>query len=810
MEVNNEGAGTSGTSINSHLDSYDSLHLKLKSLVLQIDKYLNLRTEDSALLIIKHLQALSMTIDVNIFDPKSPLGNKLYIGLYNLFTNIEPQSQMSWYCVDTISNACNNSSARQTLIHTYNFIPSLSRLLCDQLTCVKKKKLLKLIQDLSCGIKISWQIPHLPDLIATLTKWVESQDEEIICLSLGVLVNLCYKNLPAVYTLSKTVDVKKFLRFCLPFKGPIIEVHVCKLLMILDYMNLNIDKFELVLEKVITATFLSILEAFKNNDAILLRQSADFFLDVVNRNGNDRILEVYKKYEEDLTNLLQLADNSVSTSGDSGCSNNSNTPECISIVLEFIHSLMVQDLISASNLPLMITRLATGWVNSDWVSFQALIILTKIVDNLPEVEARTFRVGSSGRSREVEETDKKISQILISALPSFLLTWQTSVASSNVESCRRLGALLQLFRGMLQVPELRPSVCEMLTENLIAEVFIPLQTDNYVPILKSSSDGICTTDTVNTCLYAVSLVNDLAQHNSSWLGFLCTLMENKRVHMSIAQAMLKKKIATAMHTLQSLSSTKANKAPVPVETYCPVIPFAQMERLDDTLKQIKEDQNGVSSTSASQVMELYEYKIGRLAYEEKSALNNLEAATEQRRQLQNRLALITAEQNKMQQLLLRQEHNSEQASKLKEEFRNLYVKEQDEAKDALGKIKVYERILKTKDTALEHTQTRANELSKQIEELSDTLLKQRETLVTKEGIIKKLVDSGNKSEKNLRWVEENLKKTNLDNKNLNSQIVNIEEKLGLRDIQLAELKEQYQAAKNIIDTITKVAMRQDP
>lgn len=51
-----------------------------------------------------------------------------------------------------------------------------------------------------------------------LTKWVEVKDDEIVCLSLGVLVNVCYKNLPAIYTLSRIVDIKKFLRFCLPLR----------------------------------------------------------------------------------------------------------------------------------------------------------------------------------------------------------------------------------------------------------------------------------------------------------------------------------------------------------------------------------------------------------------------------------------------------------------------------------------------------------------------------------------------------------------------------------------------------------------
>ncbi|KAJ8916376.1 hypothetical protein NQ315_005074 [Exocentrus adspersus] len=271
-----------------------------------------------------------------------------------------------------------------------------------------------------------------------------------------------------------------------------------------------------------------------------------------------------------------------------------------------------------------------------------------------------------------------------------------------------------------------------------------------------------------------------------------------------------------MHTLQSLFSTETeatgNKAPMSVETSFPIIPFAQMERLDDTLNQIQElvNQNSVSSISTSQVMELYEYKIGRLAYEEKSALNCLEAATEQCRQLQHRLALITAEQNKMQQLLFHQEHYLEQTTLLKDELRKLYQTEKTKAKAALGKIKVYEGLLETKDTALTDMQTRVTEFSKQIEEMSNTLSKQKDQLIEKESIIKKLVDSGNKSEKNLKRMEELLKKANLDNKNLNSQIVSMEKELGLKEMKLAELKEQYQATRNIIDTITKVATSQVP
>lgn len=45
-------------------------------------------------------------------------------------------------------------------------------------------------------------------------------------LSLGVLVNLCYKNLPAVYTLMRSVDSKEFLRTILKLQNDSIDTRV--------------------------------------------------------------------------------------------------------------------------------------------------------------------------------------------------------------------------------------------------------------------------------------------------------------------------------------------------------------------------------------------------------------------------------------------------------------------------------------------------------------------------------------------------------------------------------------------------------
>ena len=68
-------------------------------------------------------------------------------------------------------------------------------------------------------MKISWQEGHLPSLISTLTSWIVNGEKDVISLSLGVLVNLCYKNLPAMYTLMRSVDSKEFLRTILKLQN---------------------------------------------------------------------------------------------------------------------------------------------------------------------------------------------------------------------------------------------------------------------------------------------------------------------------------------------------------------------------------------------------------------------------------------------------------------------------------------------------------------------------------------------------------------------------------------------------------------
>lgn len=82
-------------------------------------------------------------------------------------------------------------------------------------------------------------------------------------------------------------------------------MHVCKLLIVLDYMNGTIPEGALL--KLIEVTFKSTTEAFKVQDARLLRHIVEFFLDVWNQSDNISALEKFTQYDVEVKKLLQVS-----------------------------------------------------------------------------------------------------------------------------------------------------------------------------------------------------------------------------------------------------------------------------------------------------------------------------------------------------------------------------------------------------------------------------------------------------------------------------------------------------------------------
>ncbi|CAH1155770.1 unnamed protein product [Phaedon cochleariae] len=784
--------------------------LKMRELIDAINEYLKTRTENSALIIKKILQTYSVSIDVSAFDPDTSLGAQFYVSLYELFTKLEPQSPMAWDCVDVLCNACRNCSARQALIDTYQFIPSLSKHLGDQLSNVKKKKLLRLMQDLTCGIKLSWQIPHLPHLLKTLTRWIEDKDQDIVCSSLCVLVNLCYKNLPAIYTLSTIVDIKKFLRFCLPLKGPLIEVQVCKLMIILDRSHNEVTNKTLL--NLIHPTFISALESLTRNDPVMLGLVIYFFVDVVNSESVE-ILKQYSHYNEQVAGLIQLIEVR-NTAPDSNTTPVAlHEPECVMLILKFIYTMEINKLADLSSLYPRIIKLALDWLQSDRVSFQALMLLTIITEN-----------ASMGDDK------KKVLKLLSAKLPVFLSLLQSDSSPNNIEGCKRLGSLLQLLRTMLKSTFICKDVLQSINETVIMKVFSPVLSDELsmanLPKLKVNENNTTSTDYVNAYVYAVGLVNELSQHDARWLELLSTLMENRTIHAFYALALFGsepkvkelvlemskyprfpiQKVASAMELSQNMFSSNRKPSPPSVhgsgDMAYPILTYAQMEMLDDTILSLKRlvNEENISNVSTSQVMELYQYKIASLSHSELSATKSLEAASERCVHLQHRLAQLTAEHNKLSQLIHQYENRIEKSNQTIEEMGKIYLSEKQQAKSDVGKMK---KALADNENELKETKLKLLEMTEMKNNLEQEVEK-------REQVIQKLEEYSNRVNRQLQKKEEQLTNANRHIDTLNLQNQDLQKILSQKEGKLSEITKQYLATKEILTTITKVANSQMP
>lgn len=800
----------------------ESKYYKMKKLVIAIKEYLQNSTEEIGSLVNRYLQALSVTIDLSIFDPHTNIASEFFVSLYELMSKIEPRSQFTWHCVDVLSNACRNSAARLALIHTYQFLPSLSRILGDQITNEKKIRLLKLMQDLTCGIKISWQIPHLPHLIVTLAKWVENQDEEIVALSLGVLVNLCYKNLPAIYTLTSNVNIKKLMRTCLTMKGAIVEAHACKLLIICDLMD-EIGPAKNML-KLVNITFTSIKKAFESRDHVLLRQLVEFYIDVKKQNPDEQNEELAEIYEREVKDLLEVLQRTVaSASTEEGQGDIYNLGECIALLFQFIHHLVEANMQCLKQFNPKFIQLSLDWIQSDVVSPQSIAILKAIAIRTPPGDTNILKpIGIS--------------------LPVFLLALESGSQEdvpTHTEHNRKIGALLELLRVLMKVDHLKAKILIEMKEETICKVFYPLIGDDS-PRLRANNLNTCSEEAVNLYIHAVALVDELAKNSVNWVSIRENLLQQRQIHYVLSQALYsgpkeikalilemaslesfpKHNVAEAMSSMQSLVSltspppSKSNHIINEIST--PVLSVTQVEKLDGFLTKLKDviaNRNFVD-ISTSDVMELYEYKLASMGHAERAAMASVEAASERCTHLQHRTAQLTAEMNRLHQLLFHTQQRHEEITKMKKQLEEVVQLRTNSFEAEKGRCKAVQSRLAHEEKKSAKLQEDLDDATKKLGDViaSKDQLEEQQTKL--KHLVSKLEENCSRLEKNLLKKEEALKKSTSQIEDLKMQIRELEQQLmhknellESKNDELHEALEDLKVRKQIIDTITKVAQQ---
>lgn len=180
-------------------------------------------------------------------------------------------------------------------------------------------------------------------------------------------------------------------------------------------------------------------------------------------------------------------------------------PECLSLLFEFLHTLIEMKFAQLAPLLPRILRIALKWIQTDIACTQALSVLRTIAINTPPEHGQ-------------------ILEPLHTGIPIFIM--MLNDGAGNLEQQKRVGALLQLFRALLQVDGLKKEVLGELTEVPLKKLFTPV-VDGNSTMGSGDDSSIYTGDAVNLFAFAMALVDDLAKIQPEWIGFYCTLMQQK-------------------------------------------------------------------------------------------------------------------------------------------------------------------------------------------------------------------------------------------------------------------------------------------
>ncbi|CAB3229774.1 unnamed protein product [Arctia plantaginis] len=321
----------------------------LKSFVNAAREFEATHSDSAVNLMTRYLGLIASSCDLSIFSPGRSEVCAFFSSLWRVMCDARGPH---WAGVAVLSRASIEPSARHALTHTYKFMPILARLLTDSISNDKKIKLLSVMQEISYGIKISWQESYLSGLMKQLTEWItqpmsDPQHRTIGHRSLTVLVNVCYGNLPAIYALMRTVDTKEFVIHLVSLKeGGYGGVEVCRLLLCLSGATRGAAATRQPdVHSYLCCTMRTFHKAVSEKDATQLLHAYTFINDLCTDSNLRGFVLSYPNFATALNEVLKEIDEvcqcTINELGDPD-----TLPTCLQNILKFLTVLVNLDLYS--------------------------------------------------------------------------------------------------------------------------------------------------------------------------------------------------------------------------------------------------------------------------------------------------------------------------------------------------------------------------------------------------------------------------------------------------------------------------------
>ncbi|BES98175.1 Hypothetical protein NTJ_10990 [Nesidiocoris tenuis] len=739
------------------------------------------------------LQVLANSSDSSIFDSDLQDTTHFYVNLHEIMSTLDRPSDVAWTAVNILHKACKNPTARRNLSEVYHFMPILTRLLSSDPSPDKEVILLQLMEELTYGISIPWQLAYLPTLMSTLTKYIApDMDKERVNLSLTILINLCYENQPAVHALMRTIDIKRFLKTALALHSNMAcsEIQVIKLLIILKEYTIGLPvPDEGTFFKSVVST---LQQAISTGNSCLMRQTVSFYKHLIRKRGFEKCIDDKAEIQQLLSSLPPM---------------NRCNRDCMDALFDYLSESI--DHQSVGSLHSNYLSLAIQWITEEKRSISALNLVSKIL-----VHVANSNDQENGGSSMIALLDDNVAEIIK------LLDVECGVQSED--SYLELTAVLQLVSKMVKVSKLTSKVSSMLNPTVFRNLFKNLCGQE----LQSKN---LNQEAVYTCyIQAIALLQQLSDMEARWFVLYTELLQQRQVQYILAVALyigdeqMKTRVleltTTRGYSVQCLGALascmaeinkllifspmgKLDTQPKTADVLIPMDVSPNLtpnleKRVDALLDKVARDYLKKSDTSVSSVIELYQYKLAAVDKTVRTVQHSLEAADRLTTSLQHNAALTKTEVARLHQTLhcaqQRCETLAEENAKLSERIGEIEERTSDLHKkhsEALQTLKSKTRIIAEMTTQLDEQK---NKIATLEDEMKSSILNLEEQLDSTSKSLKSCQDELAQKKKELESESEKLAKLKEEYMNQAVELSKLEKAKAETDAEADELNKQLQ------------------
>ncbi|XP_022818248.1 uncharacterized protein LOC111350794 [Spodoptera litura] len=641
----------------------------LKAFVTAAREFEATHSESAVNLMTRYLGLIASSCDLSIFSPGRSEVCAFFSSLWRVMCDGRGPH---WAGVAVLARAAIEPSARHALTHTYKFMPILARLLSDSISNDKKVKLLTVMQEISYGIKISWQESYLSSLMKQLTELItqpmtEPQLRTIGHKSLTVLVNVCYGNLPAIYALMRTVDTKDFVVHLISLKeGGYGGVEVCRLLLCLSGATRGAASTRQPdVHSYLCCTMRTFNKAVSEGDATQLLHAYTFVNDLCSDSNLRSYVLSYPHFvsalEEGLKDVQELC---LAAPDDMG--EPENTVNCLRNVLKFLTVLVSLDLYSLR------------------CHHSALVVLCIKASRTCLPESLELFAAIVSQYRDEGRLPQELISVISDGLPGLLVPPALEPGKAGVQWLQVVGALCESVETQERVlQEVTPDAFEDTLYSVLQYT-----SQNGVVGAEASQQAVvvgCRTALSLAPLHArweAALARMLAHHQVRKLlcvGLTSTNGPRRRQilqlvkHHYFPSDQMNQVFGESLHGISESTTdvTASSSATGCAEgAWCGRLAPAQEHAVDALVAKLSEKlrDGKVSDIATSSVMELYGYKMTCLEQRLHSHSVALQGASEHMASLQHSLAMLQATNSSQQDVLYTTQMQNERHKKTIEDL----------------------------------------------------------------------------------------------------------------------------------------------